>query len=254
MFRPGLMRIFAAAFLMGITSSMAGTQDGKPLRIAVAGVTHGHLWEVISRTGRGDFEIVGVYEKDDYYREHNGLRGKVDDSLFFSDLDEMLKTVKPEAVVAYGSTYDHLHTVETCAENGVDVMVEKPLAVNLKHARRIEKAAKAHGIMVLTNYETSWYSTNHEAFRPIKDEEAIGDITRIMVYDGHQGPVEIGCGPEFLQWLTDPVLNYLKAAVRGEIEVKPFDLASLENNMIVMEILDAAVKSAKTGTPQGKSR
>lgn len=360
----------AAAFLMGITSSMAGTQDGKPLRIAVAGVTHGHLWEVISRTGRGDFEIVGVYEKDDYYREHNGLRGKVDDSLFFSDLGEMLRSVKPEAVVAYGSTYDHLHTVETCAENGVDVMVEKPLAVNLKHARRIEKAAKAHGIMVLTNYETSWYSTNHETFRLIKDEEAIGDITRIMVYDGHQGPVEIGCGPEFLQWLTDPVLNgggaimdfgcyganlttwllsgerpvslyavanrqkpdkygkvdddativlqypggitvqimpswnwpenrkdmyiygskgyiyqktsedmtvksggtsreytpaplqapyndsfyYLKAAVRGEIEVKPFDLASLENNMIVMEILDAAVKSAKTGTPQGKSR
>ena len=47
---------------------------------------------------------------------------------------------------------------------------------------------------------------------------------------------------------------YLKAAVRGEIEVKPFDLASLENNMIVMEILDAAVKSAKTGTSQGKSR
>ncbi len=24
---------------------------------------------------------------------------------------------------------------------------------------------------------------------------------------GHQGPKEIGCGPEFLAWLTDPVLN-----------------------------------------------
>ena len=42
---------------------------------------------------------------------------------------------------------------------------------------------------------------------------------------------------------------YLKGAVRGEIKVKPFDLASLENNMLVVEILDAAIKSAKNGKP-----
>ena len=33
-------------------------QDGEPLRLAVAGVSHGHLWEVISRLDRGDFKIV----------------------------------------------------------------------------------------------------------------------------------------------------------------------------------------------------
>ena len=60
--------------------------------------------------------------------------------------------------------------------------------------------------------------------------------------------------PAPLQAPYNDSFYYLKAAVRGEIEVKPFDLASLENNMIVMEILDAAVKSAKTRTPQGKSR
>ena len=53
-------------------------QDGEPLRLAVAGVSHGHLWEVISRLDRGDFKIVGVAEKDDYLREHNGLRDKLD--------------------------------------------------------------------------------------------------------------------------------------------------------------------------------
>ena len=37
--------------------------------------------------------------------------------------------------------------------------------------------------------------------------------------------------------------------MRGEIKVKPFDLASLENNMLVVEILDAAIKSAKNGKP-----
>ena len=46
-------------------------------------------------------------------------------------------------------------------------------------------------------------------------------------------------GPE-----ADP-LAYLAAVTRGEI--KPSGLSSLEVNMIVTEILDAARESAKTG-------
>jgi predicted dehydrogenase len=45
---------------------------------------------------------------------------------------------------------------------------------------------------------------------------------------------------------NDP-FAYLAAVVRKKIKPELFDLSSLENNMIVMEILDAAVSSAKTG-------
>lgn len=40
---------------------------------------------------------------------------------------------------------------------------------------------------------------------------------------------------------------YLKALVRGEIEPQPSDLSSLENNVTVVQILEAAIKSSKTG-------
>jgi hypothetical protein len=40
---------------------------------------------------------------------------------------------------------------------------------------------------------------------------------------------------------------YLAAVVHKEITVKPTDLSSLQNNLIVVEILDAAKKSAKEG-------
>ena len=43
----------------------------------------------------------------------------------------------------------------------------------------------------------------------------------------------------------DDFLNYLAAVVRND--VKPSGLSSLENNLIVTEILDAARKSAATG-------
>jgi predicted dehydrogenase len=40
---------------------------------------------------------------------------------------------------------------------------------------------------------------------------------------------------------------YLKAVVSGEITVQPTDLSSLPNNIIVVEILDAAKRSAREG-------
>lgn len=97
-------------------------------------VSHGHLWEVISRLDRGDFKIVGVAEKDDYLREHNGLRDKLDPNLFYADLGEMLDKTHPEAVIVYEPIHDHLRVVEACAPRGIHVMVEKPLAVNNEHA------------------------------------------------------------------------------------------------------------------------
>lgn len=178
----------------------------EPLRIGVAGVSHGHIYEVISKAHRGDFTVVGVWEANDSLRAATRLHDKVDGALFHADLDSMLDATKPEAVVAFGPVYDHLRVVEACAPRGIHVMVEKPLAVSVAHAHHIADLARRHGIIVMTNYETTWYATNEEAFRLVRTGE-IGEITRMNIFDGHQGPVEIGCGPEFLAWLTDPELN-----------------------------------------------
>jgi predicted dehydrogenase len=85
-------------------------------------------------------------------------------------------------------------------------MMEKPLAVSVEHGRRIEKAARAAGIPVIVNYETTWYRT-HAAIRRLAAEGRLGEIRKMVAMDGHQGPKEIGVGPEFLGWLTDPQKN-----------------------------------------------
>lgn len=36
---------------------------------------------------------------------------------------------------------------------------------------------------------------------------ALGDIRKVIIHDGHEGPKEIGVQPEFLDWLTDPSRN-----------------------------------------------
>lgn len=197
---------FTLTCLFLVTLNSLQAQQDQPLRLGVAGLSHGHLWEVISRVDRGDFVIVGVAEKDDQLRKENRLREKVDASVFYADLEEMLDQTKPEAVIVYESIYDHLRVVEACAPRGIHVMVEKPLAVSTEHADKMAELAQKYNIHLLTNYETTWYNTNHKAYQLIK-EGAIGDITRLNIYDGHQGPFEINCGKEFTDWLTDPKLN-----------------------------------------------
>jgi len=59
---------------------------------------------------------------------------------------------------------------------------------------------------LLTNYETTWYASNQTLAKKIKADE-FGTIKRMIAKNGHQGPKEIGCSPEFLAWLTDPNKN-----------------------------------------------
>ena len=118
----------------------------------------------------------------------------------------MLQKTHPQAVLAYTNTYDHRRVVEICARHGVPVMMEKPLAVSADDAHAIADAARKAKIPVLVNYETTWYRSNHAAY-DLAHDRAIGDIRKVVVHDGHQGPKEIGVPPEFLAWLTDPKLD-----------------------------------------------
>ena len=129
-----------------------------------------------------------------------------DPSLIYSSLDEMLDKTKPEGVLTFTSIFDHLKVVEACAPRGIDVMVEKPLAVSVKHASVMQKLIGKYKTLLLTNYETTWYPSNHKAFEMISDNK-VGEVRRIEVFDGHKGPKGINVSNEFFEWLTDPVLN-----------------------------------------------
>ena len=178
-----------------------------PLRVGVVGLVHTHVHWILGREDRGDIQIVGIVEPNrELARRYSEQHGYSMD-IVYDSLEEMVEAVQPEAVTAFNSIYDHLEVVQYCAPKGIHVMVEKPLAVSLDHAREMLNLARTHGIHLLTNYETSWYGSTHEAFNILNKQNKIGDLKRIVFNTGHPGPIEIGCNPEFLEWLTDPVLN-----------------------------------------------
>jgi len=355
--------IFTLGIIFMGVANISAQKD--PIKVGIVGLTHTHVHGILGREDRGDIQIVGIVEPNrDLAKRYLKQYGYSMD-LVYETMEEMIAAKKPEVVTAFGSIYEHLEVVQMCAPKGIHVMVEKPLAVNLEHAKKMEALAKKHHIHLLTNYETTWYPTNHKAFNLVK-EGVIGDLRKVIVHDGHRGPKKIGVNSEFLEWLIDPVQNgggaimdfgcygvnlmtwlqegkrpnsvtaivqqqqsennpqvdddaiiiltydkvnaniqaswnwpigrkdmeiyglngaifadnrhdlrvriaegydgfkeevfnlkelkepwndpfsLLVAVIRNEITLKPYDLTSLENNMIVMEILDAAIKSAKT--------
>ena len=199
--------LFAAA--VWLTALGAYSQDTKPpVRFAMVGLNHDHAMSFIPRlAGRTDVQLVGIVETNqDLIARYSG-RFHLNPNLFYPSLEALFAKTNVQAVATFTSTFDHEGVVEICAAQGVDVMMEKPLATNMKQARAIEAAVKKSGIQLIVNYETTWYPGNQAAYTLVHDEHQIGDIRRIVVHDGHRGPKEIGCSTNFLAWLTDPILN-----------------------------------------------
>ncbi|HWY07787.1 MAG TPA: Gfo/Idh/MocA family oxidoreductase [Candidatus Acidoferrales bacterium] len=181
--------------------------EAEPFRVAIAGLVHGHVEGFFSNsTHRTEIRIAGISDPDRSLFDRYAAEFGLDSALYHADLEEMLRTTKPQAVLVYSSTFDHRKIVELCAKHHIPVMMEKPLAVSLEDAQAIEHAAREARIQVLVNYETSWYRSNHGLFELVH-AGAIGEVRKVVVHDGHEGPKEIGVSPEFLKWLTDPNLN-----------------------------------------------
>lgn len=196
--------VFALLFVIGFTFQTYSQQT--PLRVGVVGLTHTHVHWILGRPKDEKITIVGIVETNKELAARYAKQHGFSMDLVFSSLKEMIAKTKPEAVTAFGTIYEHLEVVKTCAPLGIHVMVEKPLAVSMQHAKEMEALAKKYKIHLLTNYETSWYPTVHTTNDWVK-MDSIGKITQLVIRDGHRGPVKIGVNKEFLEWLTDPIKN-----------------------------------------------
>lgn len=176
------------------------------LRIGVVGLTHTHVHWILGSGNRSDIKIVGIVEPNRELAERYSKQHGYSMDIVFNTMEEMIAATNPEAVTAFGTIYEHLKVVEIAASKGIHVMVEKPLAVSVEHAKKMAALAKKYNIQLLTNYETTWYPSNHKAYA-LMERKTVGDLRKIVVRDGHRGPKKIGINKEFLDWLTDPVQN-----------------------------------------------
>jgi glucose-fructose oxidoreductase len=196
-----------ALFFIPTTATHAQAAAGTPIRVAIVGLTHGHVKGFLrTLPSSTSAKLVAIVEPNEALAKQYRDQYKLDPSLFYTDEETMLNKLHPDAVLGYGTIAEHRKVIEIAAKHGVNSMVEKPLTISVEDALAIRKAAQDHHVQVLVNYETTWYNSNAEALKEIKDGK-LGTVRKILVRDGHEGPKEIGVGPEWLPWITDPKQN-----------------------------------------------
>ena len=205
------LKFFAPALFIVLSlvcgSSLCAVTPGAPVRVVIVGLVHDHARGLFGPLAKNpNVQLVGISEPDTALQAKYAAAFHLDQKLFFTDMDKMLDQLHPDAVLVYTDIQDHRKVIEAAARRGISSMVEKPLATNIADAIAIRKAAREHHVQVLVNYETTWYSSNAEAIREVNNGK-LGEVRRVVVHDGHEGPKEIGVSPDFLNWLTDPEKN-----------------------------------------------
>ncbi|MEC3908661.1 Gfo/Idh/MocA family oxidoreductase [Tamlana sp. 2201CG12-4] len=192
---------------MLIVTISKAQDNNKPVKIGIAGLTHGHAKLVFKFLKTKEIEIVGIAEPNTVLKERYKKQFNLADALFFTSIEDMLKESKPEGVAVFTNTKQHLEVVKMCAPKGIHVMVEKPLAVNYKEALTMHDLSKQYGIHVITNYETTWHPALIEAQEKAFEDHKIGDLKKVVFHHGNNGTIRGKGNDEFIDWLTDPVKN-----------------------------------------------
>jgi glucose-fructose oxidoreductase len=207
---PIRSKLLALATLAAFTlahEALGQEPTQQPIRVAIVGLVHDHVRGFFGTlASHPEIQLVGISEPNAALRDKYIASTHLPASLFFPTEAAMLQAAHPQAILVYTSIAGHRAAIEQAAPLHIAAMVEKPLATTVEDALAIQSLATKYNVPVLTNYETTWYANNTAAHTMVEDG-AIGDLRKLVVHDGHRGPQEIGVGPDFFAWLTDPKQN-----------------------------------------------
>lgn len=104
---------------------------------------------------------------------------------------ELLDNEKLDLAIVCSENAQHPDIVEACANAGVHVCVEKPMAMSLAHGLRMARACEAAGTTLAINWPIAWSSATREMKR-LLDEGTVGRVLQVRHRSGHSGPLGPG--------------------------------------------------------------
>lgn len=175
------------------------------LRVAVVGLVHDHVWHnAACFAGCRNTEIVAASDPNKPLTDK--FLAEYPEAECFRDYRKMLDAVKPDIALACTTNAGTANVVEACAERGVHVVSEKPMASKLSEADRMLKACKRAKVRLMINWPTFW-SPAIARLAELVQEGAVGEVFQVRERCAHQGPKEVGCSRYFYDWLYSARLN-----------------------------------------------
>ena len=138
-------------------------------------------------------ELVAVLSSDSERAKEFGAAQDVETAT--ADIDEFLAAPGLEAVWIASPTWRHHEQGRAALDAGKHVLLEKPLAIDVKGGWDLVEAAKKSGVLLATGYQAR-YVPGHRNMKRLLDDGAIGEVSVARTYYGIHRP---GPPPEWRQ-------------------------------------------------------
>lgn len=130
----------------------------------------------------------------------------------YDDYHQMLKEEKFDVVIINSENAQHPDVVEACAQAGAHVCVEKPMAVSLEDAVRMDRACRKAGTTLVVNWPATWLPHARKA-KELIDAGAIGQVLEIDYRVGDSGPFGPGAEHKGVSEASTPLTDEERAAI-----------------------------------------
>ena len=97
------------------------------------------------------------------------------------DSEKEAYKLKPNVVFVTNPTFLHYKTIKTALNNNCHVFTEKPICLNLKELRQIERVHKEKKLILFLGYPMRYHSLLNKCKKMI-DNEKIGKINLVNIY------------------------------------------------------------------------
>lgn len=177
---------------------------GNILRIGIMGLSHDHVWDFLAHASTNPtVQIVAAGDADSQLRDKAEQAGI---PKTYTDPYKMLEKNELDAVAIFGDNRSSVDYGIAAAQKGLHMLLEKPMAADYAGAVALYAAAKKAGVTLMVNWPFAWWPNLQHALSMIRRGK-IGNIYQVNYRAAHCGPRELGCSPQFVDWLYDPYRN-----------------------------------------------
>jgi predicted dehydrogenase len=171
------------------------------IKVGVIGLGRVGMLHLMNCRHIDDVEVVAAADKSKMAlkkAESFGVKN------LFTDYRELLDgSCKVDAVVISLPNFLHLESVRLALENGVDVFVEKPLAVSVEEGKEIVRMVKKSGRKLMVGHCMRFIDAA-EKMKVALDEGRIGDLEVVTLEQILNGPFAHGAVPILVpEWWFD---------------------------------------------------
>ncbi len=171
-----------------------------PLRVAVLGLTHDHVWsnvEELTRTPGAELVAAADPNRPLLEKFQQKFDRPAQDSYY-----HLLDGEQLDAVYLFADNAACVELAEAAAARGLHILVEKPMAHSLEGADRMLAAVRRHNVRLMVNWPFAWWPQLQLAIA-MAERGDLGEIWEVKYRAAHNGPENLGCSEFFCDWLFD---------------------------------------------------